>query len=57
MSYKNVIRLIINFPLKSNNEYFELFKDIYFDSDLDQFVVVRGEASYFAILSDRQWYA
>ena len=60
MSVHNTIRLIIELPLKPANKYFELFKVKslpHYDGDIAQFVVVCGETSYFAISSDRQWYA
>lgn len=53
MSYKYVIRLIIDLPLKSNDEYFELFKVRplpHFDSDLDQFVVLKKQQKQFLVM-------
>ena len=57
VSIQNMIRLIIELPLQSFDRHFELFSvnDLpYYDNALMQFVVVKGEANYFAISSDRQ---
>lgn len=57
VSVKNIVRLIIELPLQSPDRHFELYSVRplpYYDHALTQFIVVKSEASYFAISVDRQ---
>lgn len=59
ISFKNVIRLIIEIPLQSAKSQFELFnvKPLpFYDKALTQTLVVHGVSDYFAISRDRLYY-
>ena len=54
---RNVIRVIIDIPLQSNNNNYELYniKSLpYYDTRLEKFLIVITEMKYIAISYDRQ---
>lgn len=60
IAVRNVIRIIIDIPLQSDNSQFELYniKSLpYYDDTVAQYLYVKSEYQYIAVSSDRQKYA